>query len=61
MIRQPVIKLKDLLDEVRNGEIRLKVVDKKLFGVPKQRIEYSPMPGTCVRIKIPRLMRIKMA
>ena len=60
-MNQPEVRLEELLDEIAYGDVVLTVVNKKLFGVPKQRIERPKKLGIRVDITIDEPLRIKQA
>ena len=53
------IELQDFLAEVGFGEVRLKIVDKKLFLIPRQIIERSKKSGVRVEVIIDEPIRLK--
>lgn len=52
------VRLEDFLQEVGFGEVKMKVVDKKLFLVPKQFVERPGKWGMRVTIHIPQPIRL---
>ena len=58
-VSQPEVKLQDFLAEVAFGEVRLEVVDKKLFVIPKQIIERPQKSGVRVAIFVDEPIQLK--
>ncbi len=54
-------KLENFLKEVGHGEIRVTVMDGKLFGVPKQIIERPGKAGVRVQIVVEEAIHLKHA
>lgn len=53
------IRLEDFLEEVAFGEVRMKVVNKKLQMIPKQLVERSTKWGMRVTIHITEPLLLK--
>ena len=60
-MQEPEIELKDFLSEVRHGEVRILVVDGKLFCIPKQIIERPKKYGIRVDMLVDVSIRLKQS
>lgn len=58
-VSQSEVKLQDFLAEVAFGEVRLEVVDKKLFVIPRQIIERPQKSGVRIAIFVDEPIQLK--